>query len=1434
MDKSLARIFDDLNVNSEYFKYFDNSSIIDVTYFEQSNNVVINLNVDAVLPLLVYLDIRDTLCNSKVKVNIIYHVNQAIYNEELLYEYYCSFSKKYYDDFKKDDLILEYNDLDLKVSYANNGIKIILTKYQSKIEQLMRVAGFDLTYTYDINKDKSLEDKVDEDIKVNQVVIDKKKSLVLSNRNKTTAVNERTRTSIDKAQVISIDKLYDDYQGIVIEGYIFASEIIKTRQDKVILILKVTDFNDSIQVKKFENTKCSKESLLELDELINSGNYEGTWIKVYGDVKYDTYVNEHVMFAKDFKLINKTKFYRYDTSIEKRIEFHVHSKMSTMDGVSSVKEYIKQAALFGHTHLAITDLNNIQAFPEAYHAASSNGIHMIYGMQSNIVDEKIKIVETNKVSESLDDSTYVFFDLETTGLSVITDDIIEIGATKYRHGLEIDRFQTFIKIDRNIPLFIKQLTGISDDDLRKSPTLNEILPDFVSFCEDCVLVAHNASFDINFLNAACSNLSLPILDNSLIDTLQLSRIVFKDARSHSLQQVCKRCGIEYDTEVAHRADYDADVLAKAFEIMRSNIINEYHITKVSDINNLINKDFILKQRTNHCTLLVKNQEGLKALFKLVSVAHVSLFYNEPRLLKETINEHRKDILVGSGALNSELYTQARLLVREDYLNLFDFYDYIEIVPPSNLLHLLDTKEYRNLDEIIELTNYIIKCAKEKNKLIIAVGDVRYLNPEFKEYWEVYISAKGIGGKIHPLNDYRNRIKNIPNQYFKTTNEMLDEFSFLGNDLANEIVIKNTILLADKIEKVQVIKDKLYTPKIDGVDDKLRKMVYDNAYSIYGNPLPDIVSARIKKELDSIIKHGFGVIYYISSLLVQKSLNDGYIVGSRGSVGSSLVATLSNITEVNPLSPHYYCPNCSYTEFISDDKYLSGYDLPDKNCPKCNAKLKGDGQDIPFETFLGFEGNKVPDIDLNFSGDYQAKAHEFTREMFGENNVFRAGTISTVQNKTAYGYAKGYYERKLSHKLPKSTELERLASGCENVKRTTGIHPGGIIVIPDYMDVYDFTPVNFPADDLAAPWKTTHFDFHAIHDNVLKLDILGHVDPTAIRMLQDLTGIKPKDIPTNDQKVLSLFSSNDALGISDLVSYKNGAIGIPEFGTFFVRGMLNDTNPNSFADLVQISGLSHGTNVWSKNAESLIKRGICTLRDVIGCRDDIMTYLVNKGLNSSDAFKIMEDVRKGKGLKDEWVNIMLEHNVPEWYIDSCNKIEYMFPKAHAVAYVHMAIRVGWFKIYYPLEYYATYFSTRCDHFDLETMLQGVDAMREKIALFEDESYNMTKKEEGLVIMFEVCIEMYLRGFNLLIIDINKSDATKFKVDYEKQAILPAFTIIDGLGINVAESVVKARDNKDFISQEDLEARTSLNKNHIAILKKIRSLDHLSERNQLSLF
>ncbi|WP_249030467.1 PolC-type DNA polymerase III [Tannockella kyphosi] len=1224
-------------------------------------------------------------------------------------------------------------------------------------------------------------------------------------------------------------------KNVLVRGYIFKTDLIKTKAGSHIQTLWITDYTDSIIVKRFENKRsCSVEEMKVLEKAKG-------WVEVRGEIRFDTFAGENTIMARKIESMPSPKE-RNDNEKEKRVELHTHSKMSAMDGINEIGDYVKTVAKWGHKAIAICDHGNCQSFPDAQQACAKNDVKMIYGVELNFVNPEMNIVYNSKDC-SLLDATYVSFDLETTGLSVFHDGVTEFGAVKICHGEVVDRLQSFINPQKQISTKISNLTSITNEMVKNAPTIEEFMPKILEFFDDCILVAHNAKFDIGFLNENLSRMGQPEITNPVIDTLPLARMILKPMKSYRLGNVCRQYKVPYDDEVAHRADYDAQVLGDVLTMMIYQLIDENKFNLL-DVTAISSEEAYKYVFPNHMTILAKNKIGLKNLFKIVTEANTVYYHREALIIKERLDFYREGLLYGSSCYQGDVFDIALYGNDKSLKEAIAYYDYIEIQPLEDYYHLVERGKVDSMEAIKLSILRIIKEAKNQNKIIVASGDVHFLNPKDKIYRDVFISNPtiGISRKAHPLCDRKNPKAFTPNQYLRTTTEMLDAFHYLDKEEAFEYVVTNTNLIADMIEELKPVHDKLFTPFIEGADENLRSICYDNAHALYGKELPDIVEKRLERELGNIIKHGFGVIYYISHKLVKKSNDDGYLVGSRGSVGSSFVATMSGITEVNPLPPHYVCLSCGYNEFMEEGVVANGYDLENKDCPVCGKPLKGEGHNIPFETFLGFEADKVPDIDLNFSGAYQSKAHDYTKVLFGEDKVFRAGTISTVAEKTAYGYAKGYSELTGREDSIRGAELERIAKGCQGVKRTTGQHPGGIIVIPNDMDVYDFTPVQFPADDLNSPWKTTHFDFHAIHDNVLKLDILGHVDPTVIRALQDLTGVDPKTIPTNDKKVMSLFTSTKEMGVDlSFINCKNGALGLPEFGTSFVRQMLDQTQPKDFNDLVIISGLSHGTDVYLGNAEMLIKNKTCTLSEVIGCRDDIMVYLIEKGLPNKAAFDIMEVVRKGRSSEvfpvKKYEELMKEHNVPQWYIDSCKKIKYMFPKAHAAAYVLSAVRVAWWKLYYPREYYSVYFSTRCDAFDLEAMCSGKEAVlerREQIVVAR-ENRDATNKDESLWDVLEIVLEMFERGYHLNPISLDKSAADSFTLDPDdKFGILPPFSALDSLGTNVANTVIEARKNGAFLSIEDVTKRTKLNNSHIKLLTSMGVFKDMQETNQLSLF
>ncbi|MCM3725948.1 PolC-type DNA polymerase III [Neobacillus cucumis] len=1216
----------------------------------------------------------------------------------------------------------------------------------------------------------------------------------------------------DDSELRSLIDIVDEERRVVVQGYIFDAEIRELRSGRSLLTFKITDYTSSIIVKMFSRDK-EDAALFQLVK-------KGLWVKVRGSVQNDTFVRDLVMICNDINEIKPAG--RKDTAPEdeKRVELHLHTPMSQMDAVTPVSALIAQAKKWGHKAIAVTDHAVAQSFPEAYGAGKKNDIKILYGVEVNLVDDGVPIAY-NDAHRLLSEDTFVVFDVETTGLSAVYDTIIELAAVKVKDGEIIDRFESFANPHHRLSATTINLTGITDDMVQNAPDVGEVIQRFHDWVGDAVLVAHNASFDMGFLNVGYKNIGLEKAKNPVIDTLELGRFLYPEMKNHRLNTLTKKFDIELTQH--HRAIYDAEATGYLLLKMLKDALEkgiEYH----DEFNNNMGKgNAYQRARPYHCTLLAQTEAGLKNLFKLISISHIEYFYRVPRLPRSVLQKYREGILVGSGCNKGEVFEGMMQKSPDEVESHAGFYDYLEVMPKEVNAPLIEMELVRDEKAMEDIISKIVALGDKLGIPVVATGNVHYLNENDKIYRKILVNSQG---GANPLNRHE-----LPDVHFRTTNEMLDAFSFLGAEKAKEIVVTNTNKVADMIDVIKPIKDDLYTPRIEGADEEMREMSYSMARSIYGDPLPEIVEARLEKELKSIIGHGFAVIYLISHKLVKKSLDDGYLVGSRGSVGSSLVATMTEITEVNPLPPHYVCPSCKHSEFFNDGSVGSGFDLPDKDCPNCGSKYRKDGHDIPFETFLGFKGDKVPDIDLNFSGEYQPRAHNYTKVLFGEEYVYRAGTIGTVADKTAFGYVKAYQQD--NNMQIRGAEIERLASGCTGVKRTTGQHPGGIIVIPDYMDVYDFTPIQFPADDRNSEWKTTHFDFHSIHDNVLKLDILGHDDPTVIRMLQDLSGIDPKTIPTDDPEVMKIFSSTESLGVTEQqIMCKTGTLGIPEFGTRFVRQMLEDTKPTTFSELVQISGLSHGTDVWLGNAQELIHNKTCNLSEVIGCRDDIMVYLIYQGLEPSFAFKIMESVRKGKGLSEEMEAEMRKNEVPEWYIDSCKKIKYMFPKAHAAAYVLMAVRIAYFKVHLPLLYYAAYFTVRAEDFDIEAMSRGSEAIRAKLGEINAKGLEASNKEKNLLTVLELALEMTERGFSFQNYDLYKSDASEFII--EGNTLIPPFNSIPGLGTNAAFNIVKAREDGEFLSKEDLQQRGKVSKTILEYLDKQGCLAALPEQNQLSLF
>ena len=1195
---------------------------------------------------------------------------------------------------------------------------------------------------------------------------------------------------------------------VCITGEIFNIEIKELKNGKILLIADITDNTSSISCKLFLNDLNQDKVLSKISE--------GSYVRIKGDVIYDIFKRELTMTISGIRLEEKKP--RVDTSDKKRVELHAHTQMSSMDALCNTKKLVKQAATWGHKAIAITDHGVVQAFPEAMDAGKANGIKILYGVEGYLVEDNAPIIrDANDKDLS---QTFVVFDLETTGFSNKNDKITEIGAVKVKNFEIVDRFNELINPEKDISYKVQELTGITNDLIKDKPTIEEILPRFMEFVGDSVLVAHNAEFDIGFINQKCKEMNIEFKNKS-VDTLMLARILLPHLKRFKLNNLTKELGVPLHNH--HRAVDDAAATAQIF-IKFLDMLEKKGAKKLSDVNEVLGGIDYTKLKTKHITLIAQNLAGIKNLYKIVSDAHVNHFYRAPRILKSVLLEHKEGIIVGSACEAGEVFQAVKQNKNDDEIKeIIDLYDYIEVMPIDNNRFMIRNGEVKDEDELRDLNRRMIEVAKKFNKIPVATGDVHFIEKHEAVFRRVLKYAQGFG-----VDDEETYL------HFRTTDEMLEEFKYLGEELAYEVVVENSNKVADMVEDFLPIPNETFPPVIEGSDTELREMCYNKATRIYGDPLPDVVKKRLDRELNSIISNGYAVMYIIAQKLVTKSLADGYLVGSRGSVGSSLAATMSDITEVNPLPAHYICENedCKYSYFYAVGEWGSGVDLPDKDCPKCGRKLKKDGHDIPFEVFLGFEGDKEPDIDLNFSGSYQPVIHKYTEELFGEGHVYRAGTIGTVADKTAYGYAKKYVEE--NDLDVTGAEVLRLAKGCTGVKRTSGQHPGGVMVIPNYKEVYDITPIQYPANDVNCGVITTHFDYHSISGRILKLDILGHDVPTIIRMIEDITGLDATTIPLDDKETMSIFTSTEALDVTpEEINCPIGSLAIPEFGTSFVRQMLLDTKPTTFAELVRISGLSHGTDVWLNNAQDLVVDKIVEFKDVISTRDDIMNYLLFKGLPPKMAFTIMENVRKGKGLKPEFIEEMNKHDVPQWYIDSCQKIKYMFPKAHAVAYVMMSFRLAYYKVHYPAAFYATYFTTKAQDFDADLIVKGLDSIKQKIQEIHELGNDATAKDKTMLTVLEVALEMYARKIKIIPVDIYKSDATKFIV-VDDTTILPPMIAIQGVGENAAINIQNERENGEFISKEDLRKRTKISKTVVETLSNHGSLNNMSEKNQLSLF
>ena len=1254
-----------------------------------------------------------------------------------------------------------------------------------------------------------------------------------------------------------------DIQGeigdCVVRGMISSLETQAIKNERTIVMFTVTDFEDSIKVKLF----IHNEQLLELCNDL----HKGAFVKIHGKAMMDAYDKElSIGSVTGIRLIPDFRTTRKDNAQVKRVELHCHTKMSEMDGMSDPKEIVKRAYDWGMPAIAITDHGVVQGFTDAYHAWQDlwdkekkkrieNGekspdkqdfFKLIYGVEAYLVDD-LKDIVTGDIDRDIDSQTYVVFDLETTGFSPVNDRIIEIGAVKIEHGEITDRFSSFVNPKVPIPFRIEQLTSIKDDMVIGADTIEDVLPRFLEFIgsDDTVLVGHNVEFDVSFIRENMKRILGRKLEYTYIDTLNLSRMLITGHKKYTLDAVAKMLNVVLESH--HRAVDDAECTAHIY-LKLMNMLEEKGIRDLKGINEYADQgsEVIKGEKTYHCIILAKNNVGRVNLYRLVSMAHLEYFSRFPRIPKSKLNEFREGLIVGSACEAGELFGALRDRQGDEQIaRIVSFYDYLEIQPVANNRFMIDkmTKvdginmpRYETInseDDIRAINKEIVRLGEKWDKPVVATCDVHFTDPQDEIYRRIILAGNGYDDA-----------DDSPPLYIRTTDEMLEEFEYLGEKKAYEVVVTNTRYIADMIDSMSPVRPDKCPPVIENSDTLLREICENKAHEIYGPDLPDVVSERMERELKSIIGNGFAVMYIIAQKLVWKSVEDGYLVGSRGSVGSSFVAFLAGITEVNSLSPHYYCPECHYYDFDSDEVKafggMAGVDMPPKKCPVCGHELARDGYDIPFETFLGFEGDKEPDIDLNFSGEYQSKAHKYTEVIFGYGQTFRAGTIGSVAEKTAYGYASHYFaERNI---VKRRCELERIASHCEGIRRSTGQHPGGIVVLPMGEEIYTFTPVQHPANKMDTDTITTHFDYHSIDHNLLKLDILGHDDPSMMRMLQDLTGLEPTEIPLDDDKVMSLFQNTEALGITpdDIPGTKLGCLGIPEFGTDNAMGMLLETKPQYMSDLIRISGLGHGTGVWGDNAQKLIREGQATISTAICCRDDIMVYLIQKGLEPAESFQIMEQVRKGKVAKgeakkwDEWKEDMLSHGVPDWYIWSCGRIEYMFPKAHAAAYVIMALRIAYCKVYYPLAYYAAYFTIRASGFSYELMAMGRNRLEANLADLRAKAADnsLSTKEKDTYRDMRIAQEMYARGYEFMPIDIMQVDSKLFKIIDGR--IMPSLSSIDGIGPEVAENIARAASDGPFLSKQEFRERTKASKTNVDKLSELGILSGLPETGQLSIF
>ena len=1501
MDDKLQLLLNQIKIDDSKRNSFKNGKLNKIVCNKAKDKYVFCLSLNTPLPLNLYEEFNQKLKQRFNVKSIKSQISTISFDIDLLTDYYIHFLENYSKEAPLLKMFvnipLNLDDDNLLIELTNKAEEMKFNSIKKPLEKDLNNAGFKIKVITKIDEEKAqeLREEIEkEKIKIIPKITEKKESPFIMGKEIT---DETT----------PINLITFEMDNVTVDAKVFGIDIFESSKSNFkIITLKITDGTDSMYCKIF----CREDD--EFNKY-KKALKEGKYYIIRGYTKNDKYSGEIVLNARDINVSMKEDKVRKDETERKRVELHAHTKMSQMDGVADEVKLVQTAMNWGHKAIAITDHNGCQAFPHVFNLVTKynkgkeekDKFKALYGTELTLIDDTVDIV-LRPTEKKLLETPYVVFDLETTGFNAGgADSIIEIGAVKIDNGEITDRFDELINPGRKLPAKITELTNITDEMLEGKDNEENAVKRFKEWVGDLPMVAHNAKFDVSFIVMAHSKYNLGEFTNTVIDTLELSRALDTGYSRHSLSALVKRYDVPWDESAHHRGDYDAEGTALVFHKMLKKLVSRNFET-IKDLDKLVSKDEIHKYGTSyHVNILAKNKTGLKNLFKIISLANTKYLYKTPRILRSEIEKHREGLLIGSGCYESEIFRLARSKNDEELSNLINFYDYVEVQPPAVYDHLLQMGDFANKAELLEHIKKIIRVTKESGKLIVATGDVHQIEPEDTIYREIIVNQKVPGGGRHPLA--KKDIKQIPSQHLRTTEEMLEDFSFLPKELAEEIVIDNPNKIADMIEIIEVIIDTggiPFAPKIPNCTETTTDMVYDKAESIYGKPLPynieerlaselygdepfntikkltskdnlseeeyqvkihkrlnevmrsykegvinlfkeenpNITDEEVKQKMTGVIGANFDVIYLIAQKLVKKSNDDGYLVGSRGSVGSSLVATMMGITEVNALPPHYVCPNCKHSIFELDGKplgedYGSGYDLPDMNCPKCGTKLNKEGQDMPFATFLGFHADKVPDIDLNFSDLNQASAHEYTKVLFGVDNVYRAGTIGTVADKTAFGYVKGYCEDKgISMR---TAEVERLAKGCTGVKRTTGQHPGGIVVIPGYMDVFDFTPFQYPADDVTSAWRTTHFDYHAIDQDVLKLDILGHSGPTKLRLIQNITGDDVTKGPLDDKETMGIFLSPKPLGVTkEQIMNDTGTLGIPEFGTPFTLQMVKETKPKTFAELVKISGLSHGTDVWNGNAKDLIDQGVVPFSEVIGCRDDIMVYLMYHGVEPIKAFKIMEFVRKGKASKEpeqwaEYVEILKKADIEPWFIESCRKIKYMFPKAHAVAYVINAFRLAYYKVHKPAVYYAAQFSAEYDDFDVEAMIKGYEAVKQRIIEINEKGYDATNKESSVLECLKVALEALARNIKFKPVNLYKSHYHDFVIDDDGN-LIPPFRAIDGLGEVVAKNIVEEREKGEFISIEDLQKRAKLSSTLIEKLRSMGILDGMDESSQLTLF